>query len=684
MATTRSVRLLSSSADAPREESRGEYFGDVVGRRGFLKAGVAGVTLVALPRALEAGGRRRHGHGRGGRRLRFEAIAPDFGDSVRVPEGYEVDVVVRWGDPLFPGALEFDLLQQTAGRQAQQFGFNCDFVATLPLPRWLESAAERRGRPGPRMLRWVGTLFPSLFRGPSRRSLLWVNHEYTTGTEMFPGYSSAAPTQVQVETEIAAHGASVLGMAQSQGGAWRFDVNSPFNRRITGETPIRIAGPAAGHPLLQTSEDPSGRQVRGMFNNCGGGITPWGTILTAEENFDQYFANFDLLTDAAKRALYQSIAPPRGASERRWEAFDPRFDVSLEPNEYARFGYIVEVDPYDPQSVPVKHTALGRFKHEAAAPTLTRSSRVAVYMGDDAQFEYVYKFVSAGRYERWDRAANQTLLDEGILYVARFHEDGTGEWLPLVHGTGPLTAANGFPSQADVLINTRGAADLLGATKMDRPEDVEVSPVTGKVYVALTNNSSRRAPSGNAAEDAANPRFPAGVGNRWGHVVEIAEHLGDAGAPTFRWEIFLLCGDPANATHGDSTFFAGFDKSRVSPIACPDNLEFDDEGNLWIATDGQPGTASFGFGQNDAIFAVPTEGPERGFVRQFLSAVPGAEVASLKVSGDQRTLFASIQHPGENGGLAAPTSHWPDGAPNPPRPSVIAVRHKRGKPIGNR
>jgi hypothetical protein len=411
-----------------------------------------------------------------------------------------------------------------------------------------------------------------------------------------------------------------------------------------------------------------------MFNNCGGGITPWGTILTAEENFDQYFGNFAQLTDPVKRALYQTLPPPNGPSGRKWELFDPRFDVAREPNEYARFGFVVEIDPYDPTSTPMKRTALGRFAHEAAVPTLTRNGRVALYMGDDARFQHAYKYVSTGRYSRLDRWLDQTLLDEGTLYAAKFHANGTGTWLPLVHGQGPLTEANGFPTQAEILINTRGAALLAGATRMDRPEDVEVSPVTGKVYIALTNNTARTAEAPDAGEVEANPR----LGNAWGHIVEISETAGDAGALTFSWEIFLLCGDPENAAHG--AYFAGFPPDRVSPIACPDNLDFDDAGNLWIATDGQPNARDFG--QNDGVFAVPTEGRDRGFLRQFLSGVPNCEVASLKISGDQKTLFASIQHPAEGTGLENPSSTWPDG--DFPRPSVIAVRHRNGKRIGSR
>jgi hypothetical protein len=666
---------------APRRTALGETFSEIVekrlARRSFLKgAGAAGALLVAAP-ALAPRAAKAHGWTDPGLRLRFAPIEPSRADAVEVPAGYTGEVVIRWGDPIRASGPAFDLNDQSGARQARQFGFNCDYLVDRPLPAWLRRHVELNGgRPNAANLAFLGLVYPALLQAPgATRALLFVNHEYTSGSEMFPGYDAANPTQGQVETELEAHGATVLEVRLDAQGKWRVDPTSPFNRRITGTTEIEIVGPAAGHALLQTRADPSGRRVRGMLNNCGGGITPWGTVLTCEENFDQYFANGAQLP-AEKAALYAGIAPPSGASERKWERFDARFDCAQEPNEYARFGWIVEVDPYDPGSTPRKHTALGRVKHEGAFTTLARDLRPVVYSGDDARFEYLYKFVARGRYKPWDRAGNLRLLEDGTLHVAKFNADGTGEWLRLVQGEGPLSAANGFPDQATLLVRTRDAADALGATRMDRPEDVDVSPRTGKVYMACTNNSARTSVASDPGEVAANPR----LGNRWGHVIEIHEDGDDNGATTFRWEILLLCGDPSVAAHG--AYFAGFDPSQVSPIACPDNLEFDGDGNLWIATDGQPNAS--GFGQNDGIFAVPVEGAERGYLRQFLSSVPGAEVASLKISGDETTLFTSIQHPGEGGGLPNALSAWPDGTNLPPRPSVIAVRRTAGgsKKIG--
>ncbi len=670
------TELAREIAAAESRDGSGQYFGEIVRdrfeRRAFVKgAGLVGVGLALRSTALTP--RAAHASGDPGAHLTFTPVPPTNLDAIVLAPGYIHDVVIRWGDPIRPAGPVFDLHNQSKVRQELQFGFNCDFVAQLPLPAWLEKQVAWLGRPTAFSAWLLGITFPHLRRTTSPRALLWVNHEYTTGGDMFPGYDASNPTQAQVDTELAAHGGSILGLHQDTGGRWVFDIASPFNRRITGETQIELSGPLAGHALVQTSADPTGRKVRGMLNNCGGGITPWGTILSAEENFDQYFANGSAL-DPAKAAFYARLAPPSGASERKWERFHARFDLAAEPNEYARFGYIVEVDPYDPTSVPKKRTALGRFKHEAAVPTVARDKRVVIYSGDDARFEYVYKFVTTGRFHAHDRAGNLDLLDSGALYVAKFSADGSGTWLPLVHGQGPLTATNGFPSQAEVLLNPRAAADRLGATKMDRPEDVEVSPVTGKVYVACTNNSKRTAVAVDPGEVAANPR----LGNRWGHVVEITEDGGDNAAMTFRWEIFLLCGDPALP---QGTYFAGFDPSRVSPLSCPDNLDFDEAGNLWIATDGA--TASPGFElRNDGIFAVPTEGSDRGFVRQFLSGPAGCEVASLKLSTDGRALFATIQHPGEGMGIPNGQSSWPDGNNSPPRPSVVAVRHTQNRRIG--
>ena len=411
--------------------------------------------------------------------------------------------------------------------------------------------------------------------------------------------------------------------------------------------------------------------VRGTLNNCGGGVTPWGTLLTAEENFDKYFANKGSLDASdARKAIHNRYGFRDGNSEWRWENFHSRFDLSKDPNEPFRFGWVVEIDPYDAKFMPRKRTALGRLKHEAATVTVAPDKRVVVYTGDDERFDYVYKFISKRRLNP-RREDNFTLLDEGTLYAAKFEVDnagnGTGQWLPLTAGQGPLAGW----SAAMVLINTRGAADLIGATKMDRPEDIETNPATGKVYVVCTNNSLRGT-TGQPGTDPAN----AIARNTHGHIIEIAEASNNPASTSFKWDIFMRCGDPARDEH--NSYFAGCDKSKVSPVSCPDNIVFDRKGNLWIATDGQPNSLK----KNDGIYAVPVQGPDRGYVRQFLSASVGSEVASLAMTPDDKSLFASIQHPGEGSKNLEPTnltSRWPDG--EFPRPSVVAVT--KGETIGS-
>lgn len=558
-------------------------------------------------------------------RLTFVPIEPNVLDDVVVAEGYDSEVLIRWGDPLTYDAPEFDFCAQTPQAQAEQFGYNCDFIGLLPLR--------------------------------DDQSVLWVNHEFPNSPLMFPDFDPEAPTEQQVNIQRAALGGSVVVIERVGRGRYRYIRGHRLNRRISMETPIVLTGPAAGSPLLRTSEDPTGTSVRGSFMNCGGGVTPWGTILTGEENVNLHFGNLAGVTDPLIRAFHQRMGFLEGPSTARWELYDPRFDLGREPNEAFRFGWVVEVDPFDPCSTPCKRTALGRFKHEDANVRINPDGRVTVYLGDDDFFEYIYKFVTTGRIQ--DK--NPDLLDDGVLYVARFDVDedgcGIGEWLPLVHGERGLTTENGFASQAEVLVNTRGAADIVGATPMDRPEDVEASPFTGAVYIALTSNLLRGAP-GRPGPDPANPRQQ----HPGGHVIELVEG-GDT--ERFKWQIFLLCGDPDDP----STYFAGFPKDQVSPIAGPDNFAFDAGGNLWIATDGQQRALGF----NDAFHAVPVIGPDRGHVRMFASVPPGAEATGPFFSPDGQTLFGSVQHPGEGGSLQNPTSRWPDRT-LPSRPSVVTFR----------
>ena len=632
--------------------------GAVIGTAAALGLSTGTPAAAARPAAPGAPGKGKpptKGPGRGPLGLRFEPVAPNRADAVVVPPGYAQDVVIRWGDPLFRDAPRFDPRRQSAAAQKRQFGFNCDFLEILDHDKDVK--------------------------------LLVANHEYTSEELMFPGYDPAAPTRDRVETAWAAHGLSVVAVRESRrDGRYEPIVGHRMNRRFHTQSEFELTGPLAGHPLVRTTADPAGRTVLGTLNNCAGGITPWGTWLTAEENFNQYFANAGQVSDPVQRERLRRYGVTTGATGRQWERFDDRFDVAKEPNEPNRFGWIVEVDPHDPTSTPKKRTALGRFKHEAATPRITKDGRVALYMGDDERFDYLYKFVSRDKLRRGSsaaaRRANRDLLDHGTLYVARFtgdspgeidgsgrlpadgEFDGAGEWIPLVSGTRSYVPGM---SAEEVLLFTRLAADQVGATKMDRPEDVEPSPRTGTVYVALTNNSNRGA-AGQAAADETNPR----INNKHGHVLELTEDRNDAARTRFRWNLLLVCGDPADP----STYFGGFPKEHVSPISCPDNVAFDRHGNLWVSTDGNA------LGSNDGLFGVVVEGRDRGRTSQFLTVPRGAETCGPVIRDDR--VLVCVQHPGEIDGATAdaPASSWPDGGTSIPRPSVVTVWNTRGRKIG--
>ena len=625
-----------------------ETLEEIAARRLSRRGALAGLAAAALlPAAAEA---QPGPAATGPSSLTFTELPHQLSQRDAVAPGHEIQVVIRWGDPVLADAPPFNPLVATAADQARQFGYNNDYLDYFPLPHG--SASSDHG-------------------------LLVVNHEYTNTNLMFPGLGAgrAAAQKAsaeQVAVEMAAHGLSVVELHRHDG-RWGYEPESPRNRRITAETPMRISGPAAGHPWMRTGADPDGLQVLGTLCNCAGGNTPWGTVTTAEENFNNYFGG-TAATEGAQKEAYRryGILPQANYA---WSQHVPRFNLDREPNEPNRFGWIVEFDPYDPASVPVKRTALGRFKHECCNHAIGADGRVAIYMGDDERYEYVYKFVTARRWHPTDREANRDLLDEGTLHVARFLDDGTLEWLPLVHGQGPLTAANGFASQAEVLIHTRRAADLLGATPMDRPEDVEPNPQTGRIYVMLTNNGTRTAQRVNAA----NPR-PA---NAHGHVVEIIPPGADTPqvdhtATTARWGFFLLGGKPgldAGARYHRATSDQGW-------LSCPDNCAFDKKGRIWIATDGAPAAA----GVADGLYAADTAGFGRGLTRLFYQAPTGAEVCGPRFTPDGETIFLAIQHPGEDTGSSfdRPSTRWPDFEPTmPPRPSVIAITRKGGGEIGS-
>lgn len=651
--------------DIPTNPRLERTIGDVInaryGRRDLLKGmlGVSatsalfGTSALIAPNEAAAGSNSKD-------RYNFEELTWGNDETHHIAEGYDADILLRWGDPITADAPEFDVMNQSAEAQLKQFGYNNDYVGFTPL------------------------------NAEGTRGLLCVNHEYTNEEVMFPGLGRQdkagfeGMTKELVDIEMAAHGGTVVEIAKGADGKWAVVRDGKMNRRITPlNTEMTIDGPAAGHDRMKTNADPSGLSVIGTLNNCAGGMTPWGTYLMAEENFHGYFWT-DVVNGEGKPDI---SAQPEAKTMKRygvpgrwyaWGKFYDRFNIDKEPNESNRFGWVVEVDPRNPDAKPVKHTALGRFRHEGAETTVSSSGKLVVYMGDDNRFDYQYKYVSSGVVSD-DAAANSTLLSDGTLYVARFDEDGSIEWMPLVHGTGPLTAENGFASQADVLIDTRLAADALGATPMDRPEDAQPRG-DGTAYIMLTNNSKRTEEQVNAANPRAKSNF--------GHIIEIKEEGGDHAATRGTWSILVKCGDPKLAEVGAQW---NPETSENGWFSSPDNCAFDTDGRLWISTDQGSGWGRTG--KSDGLYALETEGDLRGTSKLFFRCPVGGELCGPYFTNDNETLFLAVQHPGTDGTKALkgferastfedPATRWPDFDPKmPPRPSVVVVTKKGGGKI---
>jgi secreted PhoX family phosphatase len=607
-------------------------------RRTLLGAGAAGVALLwwgprlagAAPTPL----------------LGFASLPPTNDDRVTLPPGYEQRVVFAWGDPVVAGAPAWDpAATQGEAAQVLQAGMHHDGMHLFALP------AEGAGR-----ARW----------------LLVVNHEYVDGGLLHGAVWR--PLAERVRKAQAAVGVSVIEVRPRTQGGWEQVADSPYGRRLTARTPMRLQGPAAGSPLLVTSEDPTGRAVVGTLANCAAGQTPWGTFLTCEENWNSVFVRSagDLRPEERAYGLLPA------AVGHLWHEVEPRFDAAHEPHELHRFGWVVEIDPSDPTSTPVKRTALGRLKHENAGVWSEEGRPVVVYMGDDERFEYLYKFVSA---EPWRAGAaeNRDLLDSGTLYVARLEPGGVGAWIPLVAGQAGLTAREGFPTQAHVLVLARLAARSVGATPLDRPEWAVVHPTTRRVFVSLTNNDKRGLP-GQPGPDEANPAGP----NPYGHILALDEAGGDPAATSFRYEVFAR-GGPAPSVRG------GAPGASNPAFSSPDGLAVDARGVLWIQTDvGNTALASpehAGF-PNNQLLAVD---PLTLEVRRFLVGPRGGEVTGIAFTPDLRTLFVNVQHPGESPGGSehsdpsrpAAVSSWPacDGRTRP-RSATVAVWRSDGGAIG--
>ncbi|MDN3920696.1 PhoX family protein [Roseateles violae] len=652
-------------------------------------------------------------------KLGFPAVAKNKNDLVTVPEGYQVSILHALGDPLHYGDESWkDDGSESADSYKRRIGDGHDGMYWFGLS---EAGAYQADR--------------------SDRGLLCVNHEYVVapyGLHPAGRAAGAARNAAEVEKEIYAHGVSVAEVKRDAGGTGMSMVRgSRFNRRITSATVMDFAGPARGAAMLATKFSGTATQTRGTNNNCANGYTPWGTYLTCEENYLNVIsraAGDEALRTAKENAsLARYGLPPNRKSPYLWETAGSddlfaRWNSSVTGataaddyrNTINTFGWVVEIDPFAPDSVPAKRTALGRFNHEGAWPAPAVAGKpVVIYQGDDSRNEYIYKFVSKAL---WDTAdvgkgltAGAKYLDEGTLYVARFNADGSGEWLELAYGKNGLDGTNAaypFVDQADVLINARLAADKLGATKMDRPEWGAVNPLNGEVYMTLTNNSNRVAlsatPSGSQLKpDAANPRYYEDLkgttsqkGNPNGHIIRWRE---DAASVTkFAWDIYLF---GAQSDAAADVNLSGL--SDVNDFSSPDGLYFDKRGMLWVQTDdgaytdvtncmmlaAVPGKVGDGGAAAAAGGTATIKGASAtaDTVRRFLVGPKECEITGIAMTPDHKTLFFNVQHPGEDSApdWAAKSygSYWPasqtdTAAKKRPRSATVVVTRKDGGEIG--
>ncbi len=557
-------------------------------------------------------------------RFGFTPIPIATDGTVHVPEGYSWQSVAKWGQPLFSDAEPFDPQNAVGVASSDRvFGENTDGMEAFVV---------------------------------DGRQVIAVNHEYVNTKINLPQNIDGVPTSADdVLTLQNMQGVTVMEVAEGPDG-WDIVVDSDLNRRITHNTPMTLAGPAAGHPLVQTAADPAGTTALGTMNNCGAGKTPWGTYLTCEENFNGYFGSTDPEFERPEDYARYGI----GLEGRyAYEKYDERFDISQNPNEPRRFGYIVEIDPSDPNSTPIKHTALGRFKHENAATVIAPDGRVVVYMGDDERGEFMYKYVSNGVYT--PGGPTSELLDDGQLYVAKFDNDLTGKWVALT------PEATGM-DEAEIAIFSRVAASKVGATTMDRPEWVAVNPVAAEGYCCLTNNRNRGIKS-NAGGDPTpvngpNPRAE----NNYGQIVRWYPSNDDHGSDTFTWDLYVMAGNP---TVHDDKYGGSPNINEGNLFNSPDGMMFDSTGLLWIQTDGNDSNADgfAGMGNNQMLAGDPATGQ----IERFLTGPQGSEVTGLTWSADRRTMFVGIQHP---------DAPFPDGEGVLPRSTIIAIKRADNAPVG--
>lgn len=571
-------------------------------------------------------------------RFAFDQLAPQTDGTVHVPGGYNWDVLVRWGDPIFSDAPEFSAATGVPTEGSDRvFGENTDGMELFLV---------------------------------QDKELLVVNSEYVNPKINLPSAQDGEAVSADDITRLQNfQGVTVMEVAEGADG-WSVVVDSPFNRRIHHRTPMQIEGPAAGHDLLKTAADPTGTESLGTFNNCGSGRTPWGTYLTCEENFNGYFGTTaELSLEEATEAGFRryGISTDVDPGRYNYHGFDARFDLSKNPNEPHRAGYIVEIDPADPDSTPIKRTALGRFKHENAASVVAPDGRVVVYMGDDERGEYMYKWVSRDVYV--PGGDTSTLLSEGQLFVAKFNDDMTGTWIA-------LTPEDTGMTEAEIAVFTRVAATEVSATTMDRPEWIAVNPTAVEAYCCLTNNSRRGASNDdgsirtNAAGEpmvvnAPNPRAI----NNYGQIVRWRPHNDDHAASTFDWDLYVMAGNPT--VHTDGLYAGTANINAGNLFNSPDGMQIDSSGLIWIQTDGNDDNEGdfLGMGNNQMLAGDPATGE----IRRFLTGPKGSEVTGLTWSADRRTMFVGIQHPG------AP---FPDGDGTLPRSAIVTVKRDDNALVG--
>ncbi|CEA02169.1 putative phosphatase [Pseudomonas saudimassiliensis] len=685
----------NGNGDEPQQDYSGNrHFASVLearlARRTLLKstAGAAALGFMSLGLAgclssdNDDDDDRAPGAGDGGEAgplLGFTAVPTSESDDIVVPEGYSFQVILPWGTPIL-GSMPPFAIDNTGEEQAMQMGSHHDGMHFFPIEG------------------------EEPFEGSSEEGLLVMNHEYVEPRFMHADHIGVAlgsgaivmrddgtRDRDQALKEINAHGVSVVHVQKRSDNRWEH-VQSDYNRRITGLTPMELHGPVRGSDLVKTKYSPDGTATRGTLNNCAMGVTPWNTYMAAEENWAGYFGN----RDETLPREHQRYGIRASDSRYRWalangggEEFT-RFDATSTGasatedyrNEPNCFGWMVEIDPFDPQSTPKKRTSLGRFGHEGVvfAPAVD-GQPVVCYSGDDSTNEFIYKFVSEQPFQKG--VTDGSILDTGTLYVGRFNDDGTGDWLPLVHGQNGLTAPD-FVDQADVLVNTRLAAGIVGGTPMDRPEWGAVDPNNGDVYFTLTNNSGRSEANG------ANPRTQ----NRHGHIIRWAEAGGEHASTTFEWDIFLFGGDAGQSGQGNLAG-AGPDGAALTAdnlLSSPDGLWIDKDSRVWIQTDIGEGSQNNGvfevFGNNAMLCADP----HTGELRRFLTGPIGQEITGVITTPDQKTMFINVQHPGATtsaeewaAGQRYVRSTWPDRNPVrvPPRSATVVIWKDDGGVIGS-